>query len=174
MKTADLLKNEFNYFYATYLNTLDKDDDIMTALEEGKKWFKDFVDGLKEDQLGYKYAPEKWTIAEVLIHLIDTERIFQYRAFRISKNDKTPLPGFEQDDYVAESDSTSRTKDDILSEYLSVREATIRLFMTMTEEKLKRIGTASGMPWSVGALGLVISGHQKHHAGILEERYLKN
>lgn len=172
MKTSDLLENEFNYFYATYLNALDKDDDIMSALVEGKKWFTTFMGSLEEDQLKHKYAPGKWSIAEVLTHLIDTERIFQYRAFRISKNDKTPLPGFEQDDYVAESDSASRNKEDILSEYLSVREASISLFKNLPEEKLKRIGTASGMPWSAGALGLVISGHQKHHARILEERYL--
>lgn len=173
MKTKDLQENEFNFFYATYLNALDENDNLMTALIAGKEWFSSFVQDLNEEQLTYSYGEGKWSIAEVLVHIIDTERIFQYRAFRISRNDMTPMPGFEQDDYIMESESNQRSKEDILSEYLSVRNASIRLFEGMTEAKLKRIGTASGMPWSVAALGLVISGHQEHHASILRERYLK-
>jgi hypothetical protein len=86
----------------------------------------------------------------------------------------SPLPGFDQDDYIIESESSQRSKEEILNEYLTVRDASIGLFKGMSEEKLKRVGTASGMPWSVAALGLVISGHQKHHAAILKDRYLKN
>lgn len=172
MKISDLQDNEFNNFYATYLNTLDRNVDLMSALEQGKAWFRKFMDNLLEEQLSYRYSEGKWSIAEVLVHLIDTERIFQYRAFRFSRNDMTPLPGFEQDDYIEESESNTRSKEAILNEYLSVREATISLFKGMSNEKLKQVGTASGMPWSVAALGLAISGHQKHHASILEERYL--
>lgn len=172
MKITDLKKNEFNYFYATYLNTLDKNEDLITALANGRNWFQAFVSDLEDTQLTYSYESGKWSIAEVLVHLIDTERIFQYRAFRISRNDMTPLPGFEQDDYIKESESHKRTKEDILNEYITVRDASISLFKGMSDEKLKRIGTASGMPWSVAALGLTISGHQKHHANILQDHYL--
>lgn len=172
MNITDLKENEFNYFYATYLNTLDKNEDLITGLTNGRNWFQGFVADLEDAQLTYRYASGKWSIAEVLVHLIDTERIFQYRAFRISRNDLTPLPGFEQDDYIQESESHKRTKEDILNEYITVRDASICLFKGMSDERLRRIGTASGMPWSVAALGLAISGHQKHHANILHDRYL--
>ncbi|MGB3142605.1 MAG: DinB family protein [Maribacter sp.] len=172
MKTSDLKENELNFFYGTYLRALDENVELLAALLEGKEWMEGFIRNLKDNQLGYRYKEDKWTIAEVLVHLIDTERIFQYRAFRISRNDMTPLPGFEQDDYIKESNSNQRTKEDILYEYLTVRDASISLFKGLTDEKLKRIGTASGMPWSVAALGLAISGHQRHHETILKERYL--
>ena len=120
----------------------------------------------------FSYGEGKWTVAEVLVHLIDSERVFQYRAFRICRNDKTALPGFEQDDYVLESLANKRTKEDILDEYLTVRDASINLFNVMSNDLLKRTGTASGLPWTVAALGLVISGHQRHHFNILKERYL--
>jgi len=171
MKKSELGTNEFNYFYATYLNVLD-DVDLLQALVTGKDWFVSFIQNLPAHKLQHRYAPEKWTIAEVLMHLIDTERIFQYRAFRFSRNDMTPLPGFEQDGYVLESESAFKSKDDILQEYLTVRNATINLFKGMGTTKLKRVGTASDMPWSVAALGFVISGHQKHHANIILEKYL--
>ncbi|TLP79654.1 DinB family protein [Maribacter sp. ACAM166] len=174
MRITDLQEKEFNYFYGTYLNALDENEDLMAALLNGRVWFQAFIKNLTEEQLGFSYGEGKWTIAEVLVHLIDTERIFQHRAFRISRNDKTPLPGFEQDDYIIESDSNERTKKEILNEYLSVRDSSINLFRGMTEVRLKRFGTASGMPWSVAAIGLAISGHQKHHEIILNERYLNN
>jgi len=170
MKKSELGPEEFSHFYATYLNALD-DVALNDALLNGREWFKNFLNELPESQLQHRYAPEKWTIAEVLLHLIDTERIFQYRAFRFSRNDMTPLPGFEQDGYILESESTTKSKKDILSEYLAVRNATISLFEPMNSKKLKRVGTASDMPWSVAALGFVISGHQKHHANILLEKY---
>lgn len=172
MKKSQLKANEYNYFYATYLNAIG-DVELMEALHNGKTEFKKLIDSLPLDKLNHRYALNKWTIAEVLEHIIDTERVFQYRAFRFSKNDQTPLPGFEQDDYVLEGES-NRSIEELLNEYNSVREATISLFQGMPSNKLHRVGTASGMPWSVAALGFVISGHQKHHLNIIEERYLKD
>lgn len=174
MKITDLQQKEFSYFYGAYLKTLGKNEDIMSALIHGKEWFQTFINNIDEEQLAYRYEDGKWTIAEVLVHLIDTERIFQYRAFRISRNDKTPLPGFDQDAYIQESAIDQYTKEDILNEYLSVRDASINLFKTMSNEKLLRFGTASTMPWSVAAIGLTISGHQKHHEIILADRYRIN
>ncbi|WP_321827304.1 DinB family protein [Maribacter dokdonensis] len=172
MKVKDLENSELQYFYGTYLNALNEVEDLKSALENGKKNFQQLIENLTKDQLMYSYGEGKWTIAEVLVHLIDSERVFQYRAFRISRNDKTPLPGFEQDDYVLESYANQRTKEDILQEFLIVREASINLFSLLSNDVLKRTGTASGLPWSVAALGLVISGHQRHHFNILKERYL--
>lgn len=163
MKVKDLENSELQYFYGTYLNALNEEEDLKSALENGKKNFQQLIENLTKDQLMYSYGEGKWTIAEVLVHLIDSERVFQYRAFRISRNDKTPLPGFEQDDYVLESYANQRTKEDILQEFLMVREASINLFSLLSNDVLKRTGTASGLPWSVAALGLVISGHQRHH-----------
>ncbi|APQ18881.1 DinB family protein [Maribacter hydrothermalis] len=172
MKISDLQEDEFNFFYATYLRKLNNDEDLISALVDGKEWFQTFIGELKDHQLLFRYGDGKWTIAEVLVHLIDTERIFQYRAFRISRNDKTPMPGFEQDDYILESKSNDRSKAAILEEYLSVRNATISLFKNISNDIMTRRGTASGMSWSVAALGLAISGHQRHHEHILKERYL--
>ncbi len=170
MYLSELKENEFNHFYATYLNMV-KDEQLLEALVLSKEWFVNYTSGLTKEKLAYAYGPKKWTIAEVLLHIIDTERIFQYRAFRFSRNDKTALPGFDHEAYVRECESENRTKDDIVMEFLAVRGGTIAIFKSLSQEKLRRIGTASDMPWSVAALGFVISGHLKHHAKILEERY---
>ncbi|WP_027075915.1 DinB family protein [Maribacter antarcticus] len=170
MRLSELKENEFNHFYATYLNMV-KDEELLEALVKSSDWFVDYITALKKEKLSYAYGPNKWSIAEVLLHIIDTERIFQYRAFRFSRNDQTALPGFDHEAYVRESESEKRTKGDIIAEFLTVRAATLGIFRALPNEKLKRIGTASDMPWSVAALGFVISGHLKHHAKILEERY---
>ncbi len=169
MRLSELKENEFNHFYATYLNMV-KDEELTEALAKTKEWFTTYALGLTKEKLEYRYAPNKWTVAEVLLHIIDTERIFQYRAFRFSRNDQTSLPGFDHDAFVRECESEKRTNVDIVEEFLAVRSATTQLFKFMGKEKLARIGTASDMPWSVAALGFVISGHLKHHALILEER----
>ncbi|MFD0797834.1 DinB family protein [Maribacter chungangensis] len=170
MRLSELKQNEFNHFYATYLNMVGEEE-LIETLESSRDWFVAYTSGLTKERLNFSYGPNKWTVAEVLVHITDTERIFQYRAFRFSKNDKTALPGFDHEDYVGESESEKRTIGEIVAEFLAVREATLTMFKGMSNEKLRRIGTASDMPWSVAALGFVISGHLKHHAKILEERY---
>lgn len=170
MKLSELKKEEFNHFYATYLNMLN-DETLLEALEKTKDWFVAYTSALSTERLGYRYGVDKWTVAEVLIHIIDTERIFQYRAFRFSRKDGTALPGFDHNDYVKQCDSSNRTAKDIVAEFVAVRTATIQLFKYLDSDTLKFVGTASDMPWSVAALGFVISGHLKHHAFILEERY---
>ncbi len=171
MKKSELQNLGTTYFYETYLNALE-DVNLMDALYDGRERFIELINKLPSEKLGFAYADQKWTVAEVLLHIMDTERIFQYRAFRFSRNDKTVLPGFDQDTYIIESDSLTRKKEDILAEYLAVRNSTIFLFKNMTNEQLKRVGTASDLPWSVATIGFVISGHQKHHVNILKERYL--
>jgi len=112
-------------------------------------------------------------VAEVLIHITDTERVFQYRALRFARKDKTPLPGFDQDAYVPFSMANTRSIDAVINEYKSVRQSTISLYETFDEAVLKQIGIASNADMSVGALGFIICGHQRHHRNILKERYLK-
>lgn len=170
MRLSELEQNEFNHFYATYLNMVGEEE-LLEALEKSRDWFVEYTSSRSIAQLGHSYGPDKWTVAEVLLHIIDTERVFQYRAFRFSRNDKTALPGFDHNSYVKECESEKRTKEAIIEEFLAVREASLTLFKSLTEGQIKRIGTASDMPWSVAALGFVISGHLKHHAKILEDRY---
>ncbi len=173
MRKSALQSDEFKEFYGTYLSTLGDDVELMETLIGGKDSFVQFIESIPKEKLAYVYLENKWTVAEVLEHIIDTERVFQYRAFRFSRNDKTPLPGFEQDDYVLQSNANKRSKEDLLNEYLNVRKASISLFNYLDREKLLRTGTASGIQWSVAGLGFVICGHQEHHRRILEERYLK-
>ncbi|WP_298480104.1 DinB family protein [uncultured Maribacter sp.] len=170
MKKSELKPIEYKEFYATYLNAIG-DVNLFTELVDGKNWMIQFINSLDESKLGYSYGEGKWTIAEVIMHIIDTERVFQYRAFSFSKNDQSALPGFDQDEYMANTDVSNRTKESILEEYLSVREASISLYKNLQNKQLNYIGTASGIRWSVAGIGFVISGHQKHHCTILQERY---
>ncbi len=126
---------------------------------------------LTEDQWNYKYATDKWTVKEVLIHILDTERIFAYRALRISRNDKLPMQGFEQNDYVPYYEVDNRSAASLLEEYELLRRSTISMFKNMSTDMLDRLGTASGGPFSALALGFMIAGHEIHHWEILEERY---
>lgn len=126
---------------------------------------------LTEDQWNSRYAADKWTIKEVLIHILDTERIFAYRALRVSRNDKLPMQGFEQNDYVHYYEVAHRSPASLIEEYELLRRSTISLFKNMSTEMLDRMGIASGGPFSALALGFMITGHEIHHWEILEERY---
>ncbi|WP_422859824.1 DinB family protein [Flagellimonas sp. S174] len=166
-----LSSNEYHPYYGNYVN-LAGDAPLLEALQNGQSDFQHFVLNIPEDKMDYAYDVGKWSISELLMHLIDAERVFQHRAFRFARNDKTSLPGFEQDDYVPESKAGERSKESIINEFLAVRASTIQLFGSFNEEAMKRIGTASGSQMSVRALGRVICGHQVHHFNILQERYL--
>lgn len=134
--------------------------------------FPQFINSLPEEKLQFAYAEGKWTILEILVHILDAERVFQYRALRFARKDDTPLPGFDQDIYVPSSMANLRTKKDITEEYRAVRSSSIALFAPLNEEALHRFGKASGGKMTVAALGFMICGHQKHHRNIIRERYL--
>lgn len=118
------------------------------------------------------YAPGKWTVKEVLQHLIDMERVFTYRALRFSRNDQTPLPGIDEQAIALYADANKRNVDDLLAEYALVRQNTKAFFGSLDEKMLQRYGKASGNQLSVLALGFLISGHLVHHFNIIRERYL--
>ncbi|NJB69759.1 hypothetical protein GGR42_000221 [Saonia flava] len=172
MKLSELQPYEFEAFYGTYLGTLNKESDLLDEFNKGKDDLIQFMDTLPADKFLHNYDVGKWTIAEVLLHIIDTERIFLYRALRFGRGDTTPLAGFEQDDYVLGSNANERSIEDLKDEYTAVRDSSIALFKHFTEEQLRFSGTASNLTWSVAGLGFAISGHQKHHLTILNERYL--
>lgn len=168
----NLQPGEFAEFYVNYINHV-KCLDIVEALEENLSDFVDFIqDNIPENKYLYRYQPEKWSIQEVVQHIIDAERIFAYRALRIARFDATPLHGFEENDYVKVSDADHRSMDDLLQEFVLVRKATIKLFESFSEEMLLHKGTASNHPISVRALGYIIAGHCIHHQKVIKERYL--
>lgn len=124
------------------------------------------------DKAEYRYAPGKWSTKEMMGHVIDTERIMAYRALRIARGDKTALPGFEQDDFVANTDWSARTIADLADEFEAVRKSNLILFRNFTDAAWKQIGTASGNPISARALANIIAGHELYHLSLLNERYL--
>ncbi|WP_349351169.1 MULTISPECIES: DinB family protein [unclassified Flagellimonas] len=171
MLLSELPTSEYNPFYHTYVMALG-DVDLLDELRNGKQVLLSLLEEIPEEKLTYAYAEDKWTLAEALVHMLDTERIFQYRALCIARNDKSEFPGFDQDAYVPVSNANNRSKKDLIDEYVAVRDSSITLFASLDEEALKRVGVASGSKMSVRALGFITSGHQAHHVRILRERYL--
>lgn len=171
MNSNQLPVNEYSNFNATYIKAA-ANVELIEELEICLHEFIRFVQNIPMDKFDYRYAEGKWTIKDIIQHVIDTERIFAYRALRISRNDITPLPGFEENDYVENSKANERGIQDLLAEFSAVRYSTLFLFKSFSEEQLKRMGTASGTAISVRAIGFIIIGHQKHHQHIFQERYL--
>lgn len=172
MKPTDLQPDEFAGHYATYINQVSNEYNLVEELEISVHRLIKFVQNIPLDKFDYRYAEGKWTIKDILQHLIDAERIFAYRALRFARKDATALPGFEENDYVDQAQAAKRSIQDLLSELAVVRQATLSLFKSLSDEELMQKGIASNNPISVRALGFVIIGHQNHHQRVFEERYL--
>lgn len=127
---------------------------------------------LSNEQENFAYAPKKWTLKQSLVHIIDTERIFAYRALRFGRADSTPLPGFEQDDYMANVPVLDIAMADILNEFIHVRQSTIALFQNLNATLLDFEGTGSNQTLTARAMGFALLGHAQHHLNIINERYL--
>ncbi|WP_438712121.1 DinB family protein [Aquimarina muelleri] len=168
---SQLKEVEYNSYYATYISRAEYPN-IVEGLKNSQKEFVDFIQSIPQEKFIHAYAEGKWTIAEVFQHIIDTERIFAYRALRFARNDKTPIMGFEQDDYVPNSNANNLSKEDLITDFNAVRNCSISLFNSFTDEMLTRIGEASGSPMSARAAGYILAGHQKHHLEVIKERYL--
>lgn len=158
-------------FYQPYFDAVG-DGDLLEELEISLHSFIHFVREVPIDKIDYRYAPGKWTLKDIIQHLIDAERVFAYRALRIGRNDRTPLPGFEENEYAADAGAEKHSINQLLSEFSEVRFATLSLFRSLGEERMQRSGTASERNITVGALGFIIIGHQKHHQRVFRERYL--
>ena len=171
MRSSELHTGEYHEFYRPYIMALG-DVDLMEMLQKQYVNFPQFIGSIPLEKLHYAYAEGKWTVAQVLVHIMDAERVFQYRALRFARNDATPLPGFDHDAYVPISGAERVTKEALVQQYQAVRQSTIALFSSFDKEALLRIGKASGVSISVRALGFIGCGHQKHHRQILKERYL--
>ena len=146
--------------------------DLTEILEKNLQNTLLLVSSLGSEKLRFRYAPGKWSIPQILVHMIDTERIFSYRVLRISRGDQTPLPGYEENDYAAASRADERDFKDILEEYSSVRKATLSLFKSLSAEDLLRKGTSNGKEISAGALCYMLAGHEIHHCKVIKDKYL--
>lgn len=171
MKTVSLNTNEYVPYQKMYLDLV-KEEKIVTLLEDSLREFVVLVDVISDEKLNYAYQEGKWTIKEVLLHMIDTERIFQYRALRFAREDKTMLPGFSENDFVPYSNANSRSKQSLLAEFKAVRASTMSLYESFSADTLLVIGNSSGGTMSVRGLGYLIVGHQTHHINVIKERYL--
>ena len=157
-------------YYARYVDGV-PDGDLLSILEAQLNQVLSFARGLPEARGGHRYAEGKWSIREVLGHLVDCERIFAYRALRIARGDTTPLAGFDENPYVQAGRFDARTLADLADEYEAVRRATLHLFRHLDDVAVNRRGTANGTEVSVRALAWIIAGHERHHLGMLRGVY---
>lgn len=163
---------EYDPYYERYISLV-KTDDIVATLQKQAQETRDLLGKLTADQSEFRYAAGKWSVKEVLGHVNDTERIMAYRVLRIARGDQTPIEGFEQDDYIAGGKFGRRTLDDLLQEFMTIRNATIQLIRHLDAETAERRGTANHKQISARAVVYVIAGHELHHRRILQEKYLK-
>ncbi|MEJ6793215.1 MAG: DinB family protein [Lacinutrix sp.] len=171
MKVTDLEKGEFLPYFQTYIDRIGELI-LVDGLEDGLKNVISFFKSIPEDKLEYSYEANKWTVKEIISHLIDSERVFAYRAMRFARKDKTAVAGFDENDYAKESYANTRTLEDLLEEYTLVRQSTIALYNTFGADASRSVGVAGSGEVSVRALGFLIAGHEKHHCEIIKERYL--
>lgn len=164
-------KSEFLPYYDRYISLV-PDGDVLATLATQMAETQALLRGLPTSVATYRYAPEKWSVNEVIGHVIDSERIFAGRALRFARNDPAPLPGFEQDDYVRHSTFDAYPLADLAAELEAVRQSTIFLFRHMDEQSWTRRGVANNAEVSVRALAYIIAGHELHHREVLRTRYL--
>lgn len=166
-------KTEYSPYFEQYIQLVsDNEKSILDYLFDSQKDFEKTLRKLPKEKGNFSYAEGKWTLKDLIQHIIDTERIFCYRALSIARNDTTELPGFDQDVFVNNCDSNSRDYYELLDEMETLRKSTIQLFKSFSDEALLRTGIASGNKISVRALGYLFSGHQTHHLNAVKERYL--
>lgn len=158
-------------YYDSYI-ALVEGSNVISILEEQMNSTYELLNSIDEDRGNYAYAQGKWTIKELVGHLADSERVFGYRALRFARKDKTELAGYEQDDYVANSNFNERTLNDLAEELLNLRKSNLILFRSFTDDMLKMTGIANESEVSVDALLFIIAGHEIHHINVIKEKYL--
>jgi DinB superfamily len=161
---------EYAPYYDRYISLI-MGSDILGTLESQRRQMMLLLSGRNEADGDLRYAPDKWSAKEVLGHVCDTERIFAYRALRISRGDPTPMEGFEQDDYVRSGPFAHRPLAEVIEDYIAVRRATLTLLRNLDEAAWMRRGTANKNDISVRALAYIVAGHELHHRSILEQKY---
>lgn len=167
-------KGEYAPFHESYLKELPQRGSAQTLLKNTFREFVQLLNGLPEEKGNYAYAPDRWTIKQVLMHLIDFERVFSFRILSFMRADRVALPGFNQDFWMEEVDVSNRTVKDLLKEWKAVRDNTLYLLKQCSERQSAFLGTASGWKVSPRALFFIIAGHQIHHLNLLREKYLND
>lgn len=162
---------EFPEYARMYIDLLPDDGRVLDHLATAPVRLAARMQTVSAERLLSRYAPTKWTVKEVLVHIIDDERIYAYRALRFARNDQTTLPGFDQESFARSSEANTRSLKSILMEYRAVRQATVTLFANLDDAALIRSGVADGKHVSVRALAYHIAGHELHHLNILRDRY---
>ena len=158
-------------FYHGYISKV-PENDLMIGLKNGTAASFEIINSIPTGKYDYRYAEDKWSIKEVIQHIIDAERVFTYRALRFARKDDAPLPGFNENTFAANAKVDKRTWEDIVEEFATVRKSTEILFASFDDEQLNAEGFASGRPVYVLGIGYICAGHANHHCGIIKERYL--
>ena len=171
MKNTRPSKQDYAAYYETYVSKVSSSD-IVEALTDSFPKTMALLKSIPIDKWDFAYAEGKWTIKELMVHILDAERIFTNRALRIARNDKTSLPGFDQDEYTPFMGANNRTPESIIEEYESVRKASLTLFKNFTAEMWQREGIASDTRVTPLAIAFIILGHEIHHFEVLQESYL--
>jgi len=175
MTTAAIARpepSEYVPYYETYISKVPPKGDLLKVLEDQRRETQELLAGLSEAKALHRYAPGKWSVKEVVGHLMDSERVFCYRALRFARADGSPLQGFDEKAWVPAGQFDTRSLKDLAAELDAVRRATIALFSGLDADALARRGTANNNPITVRALAWIIAGHERHHVAILRERYL--
>lgn len=171
MKVTDLNPNEYHSYFKTYLDKVG-DEPLIKSLMDGKVKTIEFFSSIPESKLNYSYEDSKWTVKEVLIHIIDTERVFNYRALQFARSNDVSIEGFDENEFVKNANVHHRRLENILDEYKTVSESSISLFKSFSEDSLLKIGKANNTDMSVRAIGFLICGHEMHHVQVVKNRYL--
>lgn len=165
-------EGEYAPYARIYIDRVPDDGLVLQHLLDNMQLVKNLFISQSKEKLTTRCAEGEWTMKEILCHVVDTERIFAYRALRFARNDATALPGFDQDDYVAASGANERSIEDLLGEYIAVRMATIALFNSLVEESFTRSGISNGYNVSVRSALYQIAGHELHHVESIKENYV--
>lgn len=163
--------DEYAAYYGRYINLV-PEGNIVRTLERQVGETAGLLRGIGPQRADFRYAPDKWTLRQSVLHVLDTERVMAYRALRFSRGDTTPVPGFEQDVFAALAPAEAHTLAELAGALERLRASNLDLFRTFDEAALLRRGEASGNPVSVRALLWIIAGHELHHVKLIRERYL--
>ena len=165
------IEGTFLEYFATYIKKV-AEDDVLEALHNQQHLMDTFFNSIPKDKWDFAYAPGKWTLKQMLQHIIDTERIFAYRSLCISRKETQSLPGFDENSYVANSNASNRSPENLLEELKAVRRSTVILFESFNPDMLNNSGLSNNNIVTVNALGYITAGHVYHHIAVINERYL--
>ncbi len=172
MKRSELSYDEIGEFYWNYINLIPEEAELIEYLQKNTYEICEFLKSIPEDKWSFSYDPEKWNVAEVIQHILDTERIFQYRALCIARGENNPLPGYDHDFYAMNSGGENRSSESLIKEFRAIRESGIFLYKSFSDVMLKKKGNMNNMNATPRAIGFIIAGHSLHHKDIISKRYL--